>query len=117
MPEMVQTRRYGLGYWVPPVNAWQTHNGRVTLAGDAAHSMPPHRGQGLNNAINDAFNLVAAITELDNKNQNEYINLYSGEVAERGAKEVELSKETAAMMLDYTMFRQSALMTKGLQKA
>lgn len=117
MPDNVQTRRYGLGYWIPPTENWPTHNGRATLAGDAAHSMPPHRGQGLNNAINDAFNLVAAINALANEDQTEVIQAYSDEVGERGAKEVQLSRETAAMMLDYTAFRQSALMTKGLEKA
>ncbi|KAK5172584.1 uncharacterized protein LTR77_002704 [Saxophila tyrrhenica] len=34
----------------------------VTLAGDAAHAIPPHRGQGLNNALEDAAKLVDEVT-------------------------------------------------------
>ncbi|KAH9231177.1 hypothetical protein K456DRAFT_1726870 [Colletotrichum gloeosporioides 23] len=41
---------------------WNNFGGRVTVAGDAAHPMCPFRGQGLNNALQDAGNLVKAIT-------------------------------------------------------
>ncbi|WP_067807286.1 FAD-dependent oxidoreductase [Actinomadura formosensis] len=38
---------------------WGT--GRVTLAGDAAHSMPPARAQGANQALEDAWTLAAVL--------------------------------------------------------
>ncbi|KAB8302647.1 hypothetical protein EYC80_006012 [Monilinia laxa] len=50
--------------WKDPV-LWDNHQGRVTLAGDAAHAMPPHRGQGLNNAIQDAANYIEAIKKIN----------------------------------------------------
>ena len=79
--------------------------------------MPPHRGQGLNNAINDAYNFVAAVKKLGPANQAQVIQDYSLEVAERGGKEVQLSRGIADMMLEYTKFRESALMTQGLKKS
>jgi FAD-dependent urate hydroxylase len=42
---------------VPPT--WGT--GRITLVGDAAHSMPPTRAQGANQALEDAWALAVAL--------------------------------------------------------
>ena len=42
---------------VPPV--WGT--GRITVIGDAAHSMPPTRAQGANQALEDAWALARAL--------------------------------------------------------
>lgn len=52
-----------LPYW--PTQGWPNHpaRGKVTLAGDAAHPMTPHRGQGLNNAILDCRDLMHALAD------------------------------------------------------
>ncbi|RMZ79258.1 hypothetical protein DV737_g3532, partial [Chaetothyriales sp. CBS 132003] len=40
-----------------PTQAWDNRNGRVTLAGDAAHPMTMYRGEAFNHGITDAANL------------------------------------------------------------
>ena len=37
-------------------------SGRITVIGDAAHSMPPTRAQGANQALEDAWALAAALS-------------------------------------------------------
>lgn len=46
----------------PPVLTWG--RGHVTLLGDAAHPMPPFMAQGAGMAIEDAWELAAALSEL-----------------------------------------------------
>lgn len=46
----------------PPMPRWSV--GRVSLLGDACHSMLPFLGQGANSAIEDGFILARALTEL-----------------------------------------------------
>ncbi|KAM7196854.1 hypothetical protein V8F33_005973 [Rhypophila sp. PSN 637] len=45
-----------LTHW--PTTPWDNHNGRVTLAGGAAHPMHPNRGQRLNQALNDVDKMI-----------------------------------------------------------
>ncbi|KAF2096666.1 FAD/NAD(P)-binding domain-containing protein, partial [Rhizodiscina lignyota] len=78
--------------WCRPTQ-WDNHGGRITLAGDAAHPMGPHRGQGLNNALEDASQLNRAIRaivagELPIKDA---IDAYDAEVLARGSKEIQVS--------------------------
>ena len=117
IPEDVPIRFYDLSYWVP--ERWNTHNGGVVLAGDAAHSMPPNRGQGLNHAINDAYNIVAAIKHREHRKgqKQAVVEAYRDEVVERGAKETQLSRDTAFETLDYDKFKDSGIMRHGLARS
>lgn len=84
--------------WAPDeVGKWDSFGGRVTLAGDAAHSMLPHRGQGLNNAVKDAADLVAGIKKVvaGERTLADVVDEYEEEMKERGGKEVRLSYEQA----------------------
>jgi len=106
--------------WAP--RPWNNQAGRVTLAGDAAHSMlprksmfsirytvfhcssfphsvhrskvnviflPTDRGQGLNDAMKDAAEIVAAIegAYAGNKSLKDAIHAYEAEMIPRGAEE------------------------------
>ena len=88
--------------------------------------MPPHRGQGLNHAIQDAYNLVNILSDFsklrssgnDTKGQlAEKIQDYSDEVAKRGAEEVNMSKQNAMMTLDWNLLQNSPFMKHGLNKS
>ena len=109
-----------LNYWIS--TPWDTRNGRATLAGDAAHPMPPHRGQGLNHAIQDAYNLVSILTKsasasTDPDTLGKQIQDYSDEVASRGAAEVELSRTQAFMALNWKTLQESPFMKHGVDRS
>ncbi|RDW57336.1 hypothetical protein BP5796_12786 [Coleophoma crateriformis] len=102
-----------LAIWSPI--PWDHHNGRVTMAGDAAHAMTYHRGQGLNNCINDAANLVTGLVEVKDgaRSLSEFIDEYQVEVVTRGAAEVEMSKQQSLMIHHWDQFIESPVMTYG----
>ncbi|KAI4598369.1 hypothetical protein KJ359_002778 [Pestalotiopsis sp. 9143b] len=90
--------------WSPLTpSTWDNHHGRLTLAGDAAHSMLPDRGQGLNNALADADYIVSALKTavLDKTcSLQKAVSAYEDELRPRGGKEVELSLEQALRSKD-----------------
>ncbi|KAH8587040.1 monooxygenase [Bisporella sp. PMI_857] len=106
-----------MAYWVPI--PWDNHDGRVTLAGDAAHPMTPHRGQGLNHAICDASHLVDTVQKVvaGASSLKDAITTYSEEVVRRGADEVLISKQNAIMMLNWDQLMGSPMMKRSLQKS
>ncbi|RVX72410.1 hypothetical protein B0A52_03598 [Exophiala mesophila] len=77
--------------------SWDNRNGTVTIAGDAAHPMLPNRGQGLNNAIQDAAELMGAIGAVVSgaSSLNDAVTAYEVSMRPRGARDVALSSETA----------------------
>ncbi|KAI9857757.1 MAG: hypothetical protein M1824_004713 [Vezdaea acicularis] len=105
-----------LSYWA--TIPWDNHGGRVTLAGDAAHPMPPHRGQGLNHAICDADHFVNALVKVHKGESSlaEVIGEYDEELVPRGAEEVISSKQNALMLHDWNRLMDSPLMTRSLER-
>jgi 2-polyprenyl-6-methoxyphenol hydroxylase-like FAD-dependent oxidoreductase len=79
--------------WRPTVD-WSGKFGHsVTIAGDAAHAMPPHRGQGLNNALQDAAVLVDELkaVKAGNKTLSDAINAFEKDMKERTLQEIPIS--------------------------
>lgn len=101
--------------------SWGKHSwsGTVTLAGDAAHAMLPHRGQGLNNALEDAARLVAALTAVF-KDQTislqEAVTAYEVEMVGRGGGEVETTAKAARAAHDWDFLMQSPMFKHGANK-
>ena len=112
-----------LQHWDPGEedHRWDNHNGRITLAGDAAHPMTFQRGQGLNHAIKDAFNLIAAISkarqpdgDFSLKKRQICIEEYEREMIDRGGEEVRLGEMNSKMLHDWEKALQSPTFMKGL---
>ena len=92
------------------------------MAGDAAHPMPPFRGQGGNHAVQDAYNFVEMIKKINETKDNRtelqvrLMREYSDEVAKRGADETELSVKNGRFMMAYSDFKNSPYSKQGLSK-
>ena len=126
MPDDSTTVWYGkLQLWEPqaPGNRWENRDGRVTLAGDAAHPMTFQRGQGLNHAITNALKLVQRIQKhwqreegLDNGERARAIDDYEDEMIPRASEEIRLGEMNTRMMHDWGKLEQSPIMKKGMDK-
>ncbi|KZT23568.1 putative monooxygenase [Neolentinus lepideus HHB14362 ss-1] len=91
--------------WHIPLSSWEpiqwdNRRGRVTISGDAAHTMTFHRGQGLNHAINDAWSYVTKMKEYVSGQKSLAIAIteYDDELRMRGGEEVRASLENSRML-------------------
>jgi len=116
LPEDQPPWYFGLTVWDPslPEHQWDTHGGRVTLAGDAAHPMTYQRGQGLNHSITDAGKLVEGIKSTTDLAST--IATYEAEMKSRAGEEVGLSVINTRMLHDWAQVLQSPVMKAGLSK-
>ncbi|KIW90649.1 uncharacterized protein Z519_08432 [Cladophialophora bantiana CBS 173.52] len=115
--EDVHAKAVPLRIWGPPDSGWDNRGGRVTLAGDAAHSMTFHRGQGANNAICDSQKFVTAMVKVKNSTMTlaEAIDEYDADVISRGSTEVEISKAQTDAFHDHANFHNSPIMRLGIK--
>lgn len=97
---------------------WGNLGGRVTLAGDSAHTMTYQRGQGLNHSLTDAAGLCEAIKKFNSKmsTQGAAISSYEEEMIHRAGGEVRLSTTNTEMLHDWQKVLQSPLMKAGLKQ-
>ena len=74
------------------------------------------RGQGLNNAIQDAAHLGRALREVshDGKRLIDAISAYEKEVVERGYEAVISSGENSMMVTDWSQLKNSPIFKSGL---
>jgi 2-polyprenyl-6-methoxyphenol hydroxylase-like FAD-dependent oxidoreductase len=90
-----------------PVAAWPT--GRVTLIGDAIHSMTPYRGIGANIALKDAMHLCRGLTAVQRGEQDlsAAIGGYEANMRDYGFKAVAESLAAMHQMVDSTALRRT----------
>jgi 2-polyprenyl-6-methoxyphenol hydroxylase-like FAD-dependent oxidoreductase len=82
-----------------PVQPWET--GRVTLLGDAIHSMTPYRGIGANVALKDAWRLRDALVAARRGERDviEAIHAYEADMIRYGFAAVENSRKAMEQTL------------------
>ncbi|ESZ97152.1 hypothetical protein SBOR_2465 [Sclerotinia borealis F-4128] len=116
LPEYQPVWYFGLAVWDPreETHQWNNRNGRVTLAGDAAHPMTYQRGQGLNHSITDAGNLVEFL-KMDT-HQSSAIDNYEEEMINRAGEEVHLSIINTTMLHDWSKVIESPVFKSALTK-
>ncbi|PMD32036.1 FAD/NAD(P)-binding domain-containing protein [Hyaloscypha variabilis F] len=105
-----------LGYW--PTKPWDG-KGPITLAGDAAHPMTFHRGQGLNNAITDAADLLQHLRNMKAPTPLELaaaVKRYEAELVPRGREAVLASNENTNAVHDWATMMDSPLFKGGMAK-
>ncbi|KAJ5415585.1 hypothetical protein N7465_004280 [Penicillium sp. CMV-2018d] len=108
--------------WDPSLleHRWDNRQGRVTLAGDAAHPMTFQRGQGLNRAMKDAYTACKAIESFWNRGdftieeRAAAIQAYEEEMVMRTGEEVRLSEESTVKLHNWSSVMQSPLIKNGL---
>ena len=134
-----QAKAVQLRIWAPPENGWDSRDGMVTLAGDAAHSMTFRksslftfrgldktkssliycldRGQGANNAICDSEKFVTTMIKVKNGEMSlsDAVSEYDADVIRRGKKEVEVSTAQTHAFHDHSKFLESPVVKHGIK--
>ncbi|KAF2801040.1 FAD/NAD(P)-binding domain-containing protein [Melanomma pulvis-pyrius CBS 109.77] len=101
-----------LKIWKPV--KWDNQGGRVTLCGDAAHSMTFHRGQGANNAFYDSYCFVEAMKAVKAGTPlNQAVSEYDEMILKRGIEEVQISKSQTFFTHDWENFVNSPVIKLG----
>ncbi|KAK4195428.1 hypothetical protein QBC40DRAFT_289047 [Triangularia verruculosa] len=113
VPEGTRAWHARLSYW--PTKPWDNLNGKVTLAGDAAHPMTFHRGQGLGNTIADAAEFQACLS-CSNNNLAEAVTNYEREMWVRGLEAVKVNLENTNALHDWKKVLQSPFYKAGIRR-
>ncbi|KAL4894661.1 hypothetical protein BDV59DRAFT_163019 [Aspergillus ambiguus] len=115
MPDDTEVHKADISYWI--TEPWNNRHGRLTLVGDAAHPMPPYRGQGLNHCICDVFHLLGGARAIRDGESSleEVITAYEAEMVPRGKEEVTCSVENGLMLHDWNKIQESPVFRRGFK--
>ncbi|TFB07504.1 putative FAD-dependent monooxygenase [Trichoderma ghanense] len=112
IPESSPTLHVILQDW--PCQDWNNRDGRVTLAGDAAHAMVMYRGEAGNHGILDAWHLLREIKAVysGGKARADAVDDYEKEMKERATPAVLLSRQACLDAHDYDGLNENSAVLK-----
>ncbi|MFT3982147.1 MAG: NAD(P)/FAD-dependent oxidoreductase [Ferruginibacter sp.] len=84
-------------YHFPLDQHWES-TGNLTMLGDAAHRMPPYAGEGVNMAMQDAFELVECLTGTQYATIKEAIAAFEQGMCRRAAEVTAMTLENTGML-------------------
>lgn len=101
IPATTQVQAIALADW--PTRPWPNYNGRITLAGDAAHAMTMYRGEAYNHGVTDAAILAAQVFRMAAKEESQEFLIweYEEEVLNRTHDAVLLSRQACLDAHDF----------------
>ncbi|EOD45326.1 putative fad binding domain-containing protein [Neofusicoccum parvum UCRNP2] len=113
IPEGTKIYENRISYWEPI--PWDNKNGRIVLAGDAAHPMTFQRGQGMNHGIADASKLTKCLkaAATGDATWQSAVDEYQAEMIDRAGDEVRTSFENTEMLHDWSRMQDSPIMQRG----
>ena len=107
-----------LFYATPHLHPRRCYKPKLRLTTNDSISLP-HRGQGLNNSLEDAARLVAAFETVfkdKSKSLAEAVRDYEVEMVTRGGAEVELTAKQAEVSYDFARFTSGPMFKHGANK-
>lgn len=93
-----------------PCLKWDSHGGRVTLVGDAAHAMTMYRGEAANHGFLDALNLCQALQEVydGTRSVQKAVEDYEKEMRDRTGPAVLLSRQACLDAHDWDSLNENS---------
>lgn len=84
-------------YHYPLDQQWEAKS-NVTMLGDAAHRMPPYAGEGVNMAMQDAFELAYSLTNPDFEDLQTAISSFEKQMCQRASEVTKMTLESTEML-------------------
>lgn len=84
-------------YHYPLDQSWEAHS-NITMIGDAAHRMPPYAGEGVNMAMQDAFELCDCLTSDEFPDLKSAIGAFEKQMCKRASEVTEITLDSTKML-------------------
>ncbi|WP_343748647.1 NAD(P)/FAD-dependent oxidoreductase [Fluviicola sp.] len=84
-------------YHYPLDQSWEAHS-NITMIGDAAHRMPPYAGEGVNMAMQDAYELCDSLTDPQFTDLKSAIAAFEKRMCQRASEVTQMTLDSTEML-------------------